>query len=54
MPWLCFTLLKGSLVLYRRVGLRDSLWTQRLEEYSFASAGDQTPVIQSAVRHYTH
>jgi hypothetical protein len=29
------------------------LWTQRLEEKSFASAGDQTPVVQSAVRHYT-
>jgi hypothetical protein len=29
------------------------VWTQRLEEKSFASVGDRTPVIQSAVRHYT-
>jgi len=28
-------------------------WTQRLEEKSFASAGDQTLVIQPVVRHYT-
>jgi hypothetical protein len=27
------------------------LSTQRLEEKSFASAGDRTPVVQSAVRH---
>jgi len=27
--------------------------TQRLEEKSFASAGDQTPVVQCVVRHYT-
>jgi hypothetical protein len=27
-------------------------WTQRLEEISFACAGDRTPVVQSAVRHY--
>jgi hypothetical protein len=29
------------------------VWTQRLEEKSFASAGDQAPVVQSVVRHYT-
>jgi hypothetical protein len=29
------------------------IWTQRLEEKSFASAGNRTPVVQSAVRHYT-
>jgi hypothetical protein len=28
--------------------------TQRLEEKSFASAGDRTPVVQSIVRHYTN
>jgi hypothetical protein len=27
--------------------------TQRLEEKSSASVGDQTPVVQSVVRHYT-
>jgi hypothetical protein len=29
------------------------VWTQTLEEKSFVSAGDRTPVIQSVVRHYT-
>jgi hypothetical protein len=29
------------------------VWTQRLEEKSFASAGEQTLVVQSVVRHYT-
>jgi hypothetical protein len=29
------------------------IWTQRLEEKYFASAGDRTPVVQSVVRHYT-
>jgi hypothetical protein len=29
------------------------VWMQRLEEKSFAPAGDRTPVIQSVVRHYT-
>jgi hypothetical protein len=29
------------------------VWTQRLEEISFASAGDRTPVAQSLVRHFT-
>jgi hypothetical protein len=27
------------------------VWTQRLEEKSFASDGDRTPVVQSVVRH---
>jgi hypothetical protein len=31
----------------------EPVWTQRLEEKSFASAGDRNPVIQSVVRHYT-
>jgi hypothetical protein len=31
----------------------DPIWTQRLEEKSFASAGKQTPVVQSIVRHGT-
>jgi hypothetical protein len=29
------------------------VWTQRLEEISFAYAEDRTPVVQSVVRHYT-
>jgi hypothetical protein len=29
------------------------VWTQRLEEKSFAFAGDQTPIVQSVVRYYT-
>jgi hypothetical protein len=31
----------------------EPVWTQRLKEKSFASAGDRNPVIQSVVRHYT-
>jgi hypothetical protein len=34
----------------------DSVWTQRLEEKSFAPAGDRTPIARmssSLVRHYT-
>jgi hypothetical protein len=30
----------------------EPVWTQRLEEKSFAPAGEWTPVIQSVVRHY--
>jgi hypothetical protein len=30
----------------------EPVWTQRLEEKSFASVGDRTPVVQSVVRHY--
>jgi hypothetical protein len=30
----------------------EPVWTQSLEEISFASARDQTPVVQSVVRHY--
>jgi hypothetical protein len=29
------------------------VWTQWLEEKSFACAGDRTPAVQSVVRHYT-
>jgi hypothetical protein len=29
------------------------VWTQRLEEKSFSSAGDRTPVVQSVVRDYS-
>jgi hypothetical protein len=29
------------------------VWTQKLEEKSFASARDRTPAVQSVVRHYT-
>jgi hypothetical protein len=31
----------------------EPVWTQRLQEKSFTSAGDQTLVVQSVVRHYT-
>jgi hypothetical protein len=33
----------------------EPVWTQRLEEQFFVSAGDRTPIapIQSVVRHYT-
>jgi hypothetical protein len=31
----------------------EPVWTQRLEEKSSASVGDQNPVVQSVVRHYT-
>jgi hypothetical protein len=29
------------------------VWTQRLEEKSFAPVGDRTPIARSVVRHYT-
>jgi hypothetical protein len=31
----------------------EEVWTERLEEKSFASVGDQTPAVQSVVRQYT-
>jgi hypothetical protein len=31
----------------------EPVWTQRLEETFFTSAGDRTQLLQSAVRHYT-
>jgi hypothetical protein len=31
----------------------EPVWTQRLEEKSFAPAGDRTPVVQPVVRHCT-
>jgi hypothetical protein len=31
----------------------EPVWTQRLEEKSFAFVGDRTPVVQSVVSHYT-
>jgi hypothetical protein len=31
----------------------EPVWTQRLEEKSFACVGDRTPVVQSVVSHYT-
>jgi hypothetical protein len=42
-------------VLYSRYLLWASelVWTQRLEEKSFASAEDETLVVQSVVKHYT-
>jgi hypothetical protein len=32
----------------------EPVWTQRLEEESFAPAGDGTPIARSLVRHYTN
>jgi hypothetical protein len=29
------------------------VWTQRLQEKSFAAAEDRTPIVQSVVRHFT-
>jgi hypothetical protein len=31
----------------------EPVWTQRIEEKSFALAGDRTPVVKPVVRHYT-
>jgi hypothetical protein len=31
----------------------EPVWTQRIEEKSFAPAGDRTPIAQPVVRHYT-
>jgi hypothetical protein len=31
----------------------EPVWTQRLQEKYFASAGNRTPVVQPVVRHYT-
>jgi hypothetical protein len=30
----------------------EPVWTQRLEEKSFASVGDRTSIVQPVVRHY--
>jgi hypothetical protein len=40
-------------LLDRRLGGPQSWSVQRLEEKSFASAGDRTPIVQSLVRYYT-
>jgi hypothetical protein len=32
----------------------EPVWTQGLEEKSFASVGNRTPVVQSIVSHYTN
>jgi hypothetical protein len=39
--------------LDRRLDGPDLVWAQRLQEKSFASAGDRTLGIQSVIRHYT-
>jgi hypothetical protein len=31
----------------------EPVWTQRIEEISFAPAGDHGPVVHPVVRHYT-
>jgi hypothetical protein len=31
----------------------EPVWTQGIEEKSFAPAGDRTPIVQPVVRHYT-
>jgi hypothetical protein len=33
--------------------VQEAGWTQRLEEKSFAPAGDRTSIVQSVARHYT-
>jgi hypothetical protein len=38
--------------LGRRLGGPELFWTQMLEEEPFASAGDQTLVIQNVIRHW--
>jgi hypothetical protein len=50
-----FTPGKGTSVLTgQEAGWASELvWTQKLEEKSFFPARDRTPVVQSAVRHYT-
>jgi hypothetical protein len=35
-------------------GASELLWTQRVEEKSFASAGDRNPVVQFVFRYYTN
>jgi hypothetical protein len=39
--------------LYRRLGGPQSRSGHRLDEKSFAPAGDRTPIARSVVRHYT-
>jgi hypothetical protein len=50
-----FTSEKGpSLPIGQDVGRASELvWTMRLEDKYFASAGDRSPVVQSVVRYYT-
>jgi hypothetical protein len=31
----------------------EPVWTQRIQEKSYAPAGDRTPIVQPVVRHYT-
>jgi hypothetical protein len=54
-PDRCFPPGKGPPVpIVQEAGWASELvWTQRLEEISFPSAGDRTPVVQSVVRRYT-
>jgi hypothetical protein len=41
-------------LLDRRLsGPPEPVWTQGLEEKSYASVGDRTPIVQPVVRHYT-
>jgi hypothetical protein len=46
---------KGPLVLIGQEAgwVSEQVWTQSLEEKSFVSARDRTPIVQSVVRHYT-
>jgi hypothetical protein len=54
-PWLRFTLGKGPPApIEQEAGWApEPVWTQRQEEKSSASVGDQTLVVQSVVGHYT-
>jgi hypothetical protein len=40
-------------IRWEAVWVSEVVWTQCLEEKSFASTVDRTPVAQSVVRHYT-
>jgi hypothetical protein len=55
MPQPCFTRGEGPSVPIGQEAewASELVWTQRLEEKLFASAGDRVPFVQSVVRHYT-
>jgi hypothetical protein len=44
---------RGKYPLHSLGSTQELVWTPRLQEKSFSSAGDRTPVVQAIVRHYT-
>jgi hypothetical protein len=54
-PAALFTPEKGSpvLIVQEAGWAPEPVWTQRIEEKSFAPAGERTPVVQPVVGHYT-